>query len=252
MKKPNHAQPSLGDLTDTSWEDNRIIQWLLLNGRLIILALLIALAVCILLYRISASSESKADSDFLSADQSFATFVQAIPAGTDPSATEDALSKLETVLKSRPELHAKYDGLIAQTLINRGNTEQAIPFADLAIKRTEAENQPYYTAYSNTTLLIGKNQYKEALNQAQELQKKMLADTEHTYGEALLAFNLLRISMLQQKLGLKEEEQKSWLEWNQLASDYPKAFAPIINHFQEGKVSLANYIEARETILKSK
>lgn len=250
MKKQNHVNInspiSASPVSESIWEENGAIQWLSEYGRYLIFALLAVIAIVLLLYKLVANSNSKADSDYLSADSNFRTFISA---DEEPSVTEEAFNKLQTIIERRPELHAKYDGLIAQTLINRNQTDLALPFADLAMQRTHIEDRPFFTSYTKTTLLIGNKKYEEALEKAKELEQQMLSKSSNSL--TLFAFNLLRIATLQQQLGLKEEELASWKKWKQLSEDHPQAIAPLIRHFQEGKISLLNYIQARENSLKS-
>lgn len=263
MKKKDALSSTIKlDKVDGSWEDNPVIQKLAEHGRTALIVLLAALALIFLVYRVTMIGKEQEEMDFWTADKEFRTFSSPQTADTDPLDGEEALVKLNSIIKSNPELHAKYDGLIAQTLINRGDAGNAIPFANLALARTEAENQPYYTNYTQTTLLIAQERYEDALKQALVLDKQMRESlsksqpaAERKFGDTLFAFNLVRIGILQQQLGLKNEERKTWQEWQQYlkgekSSELTKAFKKQSALITEGKTSLSDYIEARIASLK--
>jgi hypothetical protein len=240
-KQDTHSPSSLGELSETSWEDNPTIQWLMQHGRNLIIGILGICAAIFLIYLFTSRNTQKAENDYLTAENTFVKFMGAKPE------EKEYLQQLEAIMQRRPELHAKYDGLIAQILIDKGQTNEALPFANSAIARTAEENRPFYTDYAQTTLLISANQYEEALKHATNLQKNLMGQlTSQTrdFGDTLLAFNLLRIAMLQQQLGLNQDELKTWQEWQKQINN-SKKFAEQFDHFQLGKVTLTNYIETR-------
>lgn len=265
MKK-NSDTPSLEDISNF-WDESTFIQWLSHYGRYALFILLGLLVVLFFIYRLSSGGSEKAEKDYFNADREFQLFAKPILEETELLASTEALNRLEAIMQRRPELHAKYDGLIAQTLIFRGEMSKASHFANLALTRTSSENQPYYTEYAQTTLLIGSQQYEEALMRSQELQRKMtdtLAQSQdnpqRAFGDTLYAFNLVRIGMLQQQLGLSKDELKTWQEWEHfvqqkqginlegMVSSAP--FEKQLSHFADKKISLLNYIEAREKTLQ--
>lgn len=266
MKKSTDA-PSL-EVLSNSWDDSPFIQWLSHYGRIGLLILIVLLALVALFYRLAPGGSEKAEKDYFNADIEFQNFEHPISGNSDLLASKEALNRLEAIMKRRPELHAKYDGLIAQTLIFREDMTAATPFANLAMTRTAPENHPFYTDYAQTSLLIGSQQYQEALARAQELQKKMteaLSQTQdinkRAFGDTLYAFNLVRIGILQQQQGLNQDELNTWQEWKRLlqqkseitqAETLSKAFAQQLAHFTNNTISLMNYIEAREKILEKK
>ncbi|MBA3957644.1 MAG: hypothetical protein H0X51_04515 [Parachlamydiaceae bacterium] len=245
-----HNTPSdIDHLTGNSWEENSFVQWLSQYRKHLIVALLAAAILIFFIVRLVSNSELQSEKDYLTADKEFLLFARP---NAEANLSQDSLAKLQAIMQRHPDLHAKYDGLIAQILLIRQQTPEAITFANLALDRTSNENQPYYTAYAQTSLLIGQQNYTEALDKAQKLQENLLADPKHAYGDTLLAFNLLRIASLQQQLGLAKEEKQTWTTWQQLFNDpsHP-AFKEVSEHFQHGKVSLHHFIQAREASLKN-
>jgi len=250
------------DLADTL-EENSIIQWIVNNiGTLLFVsgALLTALA---LIYRFVFADFVKSEESFINAETTYQSFLKT----QEPAKKLELLSLLTTLMSRYPELHAKYDGAIAQHLISQGMLAEALPFANLAIQRTDAENAPFYSSFAKSTLLIAESRYEEALAQATELHtllSEQLKKQDHqanlTSNSPLFAYNLLRIGMLQKQLNLKDQELKTWNAWKRLSAESNDtksnsvikgdAFQKINNYFQDGKINLNNYIETRENLLR--
>jgi hypothetical protein len=263
MKKQTNDASSPGEVYN-SWDESPFIQWISQYGRYLFLAVIGFITLLLVVYRMISGGSGNAERDYLAADDAFALFARPAPADVDSAASKDALAQLQTLLNRYPELHAKYDGLIAQTLIYRGQQNEAAQFAALTLNRTADENSPFYTDYSQNTLLIGSKHYSDALARAQSLQQKMLDGVKQgqarAFGDTLFAFNLVRIGMLQQQLGLKKEELQTWQEWkgylNHTSSPATlglissSAFQKQVEQFTENKISLLSYIEAREKLLK--
>lgn len=245
------------DRIDDSWEENQIVQWITKYGFPALLALLAGIALVFIIFRLITLGNEEAEMEYWNADKEFAQFSNPSTLESDPLAGEDALARLNAILNRQPELHAKYDGLIAQTLIGRNDIGDALPFAKSALNRTETENTPYYTSYAQTTLLIGESHYEDALNLAVLLDKQMrealnqnLPIEQRHFGDLLFSFNLLRIGILQEKLGLKDQELHTWQEWKryQQGTEAPtlaKAFQQQNIFLSEGKVTFADYIDYR-------
>lgn len=266
MKK-NHQNDTTAiveklDLAD-ALEENNVIQWIVNNiGTLIFVSVGLVLALS-LIYRFAFADFVKSEESFINTETTYQAFLKA----KEPSKKLDLLSRLNAEISRHPELHPKYDGALAQYLINQGMLVEALPFANMAIKRTDSENSPLYSSFATTTLLIADARYEEALTQAIKLNtllneqlKKQNSQENLASNSALLAYNLLRVGMLQQQLKLKDQELKTWNEWKSLAAQSNDlqsnaaisgdAFQKINNYFQDGKINLDNYIEARQNLLR--
>lgn len=252
-KQSNRLQTTSEELHMMSWDDHSWVQWASQYGQYVIYGLAGIIVALLLIYRFGLGGDTS-ERDYINADREFRLFISTNTA--DPEAAQNAFMNLSVILEKHPELHAKYDGIIAQTLINRGDVGQAQTFANRAIDRTQAENNPYYTSYAQTSLLIEDRNYLAALSGAQELRKQLLAETNpHAYGDTLFAFNLLRIAILQQQLGLKDDERKTWQEWKEYLNGqkinesarqiFPQAFNQQVEHFKDGEISIKNYIQER-------
>lgn len=246
MKKKDSLIPSNSDslLQAAFSEDNRLVHWLSENGYKLLGIILSVLTFLILLALFFSSREKTSEASFLKADREFTHFATS---HANQEEAKQALIALSTILVRHPELQAKYDGLIAQTLIDRGMTQEALPFANRALTRTQTENAPFYSVYAQNTLLIGQSRYDEALLQSRNLQTEL--ENSSQTGKTLKIFNLLRIGMLQEKLNLHADELQTWDQLKKAVSqeDVSSLLAP----FQEGKVSLMDYLQAREAFLKN-
>jgi predicted negative regulator of RcsB-dependent stress response len=248
-----------------SLEEHPLFQWISENGKILLYALAALLLGLFVIYQFSATSRSKAENDYFQAATEFRIFQQA-SGKEDVAAQNEAFERLEKILQRLPDLHPKYDGLIAQVFLNRNEIAKAEEFAAPALKRTSEENQPYYIAFAETTLLLGKGEYEDALSRSIDLKQKMLERATQTleergFDDQLFALNLLRIALLQQKTNHPQEELKTWEEWKQYAGLNNEgkalpgidstAFQNLLTVYDAGKVSLLSYIEAREKILNN-
>lgn len=228
-KKLNVIESAMekSDLSD-SFAENPLVQWISHNGRTLLWLILTLIALSLLGYRLIGGSAGGSAKDYLVAENEMRLFLK-----SDKS--EESLLKLTQLLKSHPELQAKYDGEIAQTLMSRGDAAAALPFAERTLKRLSKEPTPFYREYAATAMAIANKQYPEALAQAQELQTKI-----QKTDSALYAANLLRIATLQQRLGQKSEELKSWQQLKLLKRE------SFMQKIAEGDLTLLDYIAFRE------
>lgn len=248
-------------------EDNRFIQWISQHGLNVLYGLLAVIAIVVIGYRLLYGGGSKGESDYYNAENDYQVFAKNVASGSTVEAKEQ-LTKLQAIIQDHPELHAKYDGLLAQGLLNLGDVAEAQPYAARTLERTRDDKLPFYSDYASTTLLIAQQNFSDALKKAEELKQKMLDNAaaagndagKRDFGDILFAFNMLRIAMLEQQIGDKQGELQSWQELKRYAkwsgeapssAINPLAFQILLNHFEEGKVSLLNYIDAREKVLKA-
>jgi hypothetical protein len=252
MKKTvNHPMPE----NLSSIDENPLMLWITQYGRTLMYVLIGLILAGILIYRFFSVHEEKQEAEYWTAEKEFRLLAKPVESNEGPAINEDALAQLRAVLERHPALQAKYDALIAQTLLDHGNTKDAMPFANSAIDRTLSENQPFYSEFAKTSLLISDKQYDAALKSSLALQQKMQELKEKSeksgdrhFGDTLFALNFLRIGMLQQQLGLKIDELNTWQEWKKLARTSGFEQQQIL--FSDGRVSLVDYINLREAQLK--
>lgn len=232
-------------------DDHPVMQWLQEYGKILSLSFLGLIALLFIVYRTVSSDSARAETDYYEAGQQYTLFQK--------NHSSEAFQQLQLILARRPELHSKYDGLIAQALINDNEAQAAEPYANLIFKRVHNDDVPHYETFAAITLLISKENYPEALKQSVALKQTLLkeatvAKNERTFGDLLFAYNLLRVAMLEQKSGSPAGEQAAWSEWNTYskastnsASIKAAPFYTLDSLFGEGVLTLNNYIKARES-----
>ena len=258
---PPEPQPSWSN----TLEEHPFIQWASENGKMLLYGLLALFLFLIFFYRLIGGGSSANQADFVNAERDYLTFASS---KEEPASQTSSLESLNKILSAHPELHPKYDGLIAETLLVRGKAKDAQSYAMAAINRTEDENQPFYTQYAQNTLTIANERYEEALKAAttmkQEMEQKGLELQSNPekipFGTLLYALNLLRIGMLQQQLNLKTEELATWQEWKTIVNKSREGSTPLYLDGQlfltldrllaEGNASFSTYIQTREKLLK--
>ncbi len=136
MSNTSTPKPNLLD----SFEEGRLAEWLSKQGKNITYALIALIAILVIFYRFSTSHTAKQELDYIQASQDFTLFTRANSA--DAAASQAALHKLTSAMASHPELHAAYDGTIAQTLLDRSQVTEALPFATATLTRTSSNKLP--------------------------------------------------------------------------------------------------------------
>ncbi|HEV8051138.1 MAG TPA: hypothetical protein VGP47_01490 [Parachlamydiaceae bacterium] len=244
-------------------DEGRLTDWLSEHGKNILYGLAGILGLIVITYAFSSGQANKAEQEYIQAANDFAYFTKATDT-QDPALVQGALDRLNNTMSKHPELHAVYDGAVAQTLLNRSKTAEAKPFASATLKRVSSNDLPFYGDYAETSLLISQQNFKMALENTLILQQKMneVLDNQpsaRTFGDELFAINLLRVAMLQQETGDKTAELKTWQEWKQFAGlnssntttlVNPQAFRSVIQQLAIGSISLPDYISYRESLLK--
>lgn len=244
-------------------DEGRLTDWLSEHGKNILYGLAGILGLLVLIYAFSSGQTSKAEQEYIQAANDFAYFSKSD--AQDPALTQAALDRLKNTMSKHPELHAVYDGAVAQTLLNRSKVDEAKPYAASTLKRVTSNDLPFYKDYAETSLLISQMDFKSALEKAQALQQNMseiiaAQSDDRSFGDELFALNLLRVGMLQQEAGDKAGELKTWQEWKQYAGlsasnsttlkVNPQAFRSVIQDLAIGSISLPDYISYRESLLK--
>ncbi len=182
--------------------------------------------------------------------------------------TKDGLAQLQQIMHKHPELHQKYDSVIAQKFLGSSQSGLATSYASATLKRI-GEFSPYYTKFATGSLMIAEGHIKEALEDAKNLKMQLAVDQSFwdqrsqlvRHGALLYAYNLLRIATLEKELGSVEGELAAWKELKQnagwgedklISQTYdPEAYFLIQQNFKKQDISLLDYINHREEILTS-
>lgn len=240
-KKHSDSAESVNKLI--SLEDNRPVAWISKNSRYILGLLAAAIVLIILIFRWSALNVSKAEDAYTRAQNAFNAWQKSL--GSEEKGGNADFLALSNYLETYPNLQAKYDGTIAQTLLALGEEAKALPFARRTLQRVQLDKLPLYRDFSENTLLIGEGKVEQALEKSQQLQNKM---DEEKSSPLLAEFNLLRTGMLDKALGNREGELALWHLWQ---NDFLKKSA-LNSSVNFGKITIAQYIQEREKALTAK
>ena len=131
-----------------------------------------------------------------------------------------------------PELHPKFDAMLALTFFSQANPSKGTQYAHSLIDHADSLLPPLYKEYAQATVLIAEENYVGAFQTALALQGKL----DHEEYPILDAMNTLRLLFLADQLG--DETQKTAL-WAKLEK-HP-AYPTIQTLFHEGNVSLRDY-----------
>lgn len=229
-------------------------QWAIKNTTNILSGVLLFIAVIFFLYRIGANDRTKAENDYYTAANAFNSVVTP-PKNATPAERQENLEKLDKTLAIRPDLHSKYDAMVAQALLIQDHPQEAAPFAERTFNRVSKDNLPLYTEFAKITLMIEQKDYAQALSKSKQL-KELLAKNSDTTA-ILSTYNLLRLALLEKTLNKKSEELQAWQELSNalLPTQTTLTFGDeqrlhFENLFTEGNLSLKSYIEQREKTLK--
>lgn len=267
QSSPNHTQTSIPKSSILDYlDEGRLTDWLSLHGKNIIYTLAGLVALLVIIYTFSSSQNSKAEHEYIQAANDFAFFSRANEA-QDPALVKESLESLKSLMAKHPELHAAYDGSLAQIFLIRSQPNEAKAYAEATLARVKSNDLTFYNDYAEASLLISQQNFKKALESTVALHKKLTeaienqdSATPRSFSDELFALNLLRMGMLQQEIGDKAAELQTWQEWKQYAGlgtektptlkVNPQVFRLVIQQLAIGTLSLPDYIAYRENELK--
>lgn len=246
-------------LEETLMQDVTSGQFFFRNAQSILMGIAVFIVGLILMNSFSTSSKVNAEHDYMIAA---AESDRLEGVGVE---SNKAYALLQDVLLRRSELHPRYDGLLVQAMLLRGELDLAKDYTDLVLARVDDEIRVLYGEYSNTSLVIYDNLLNEALSESKELQLKLAQFKSQHEAEVLplldvlYAYNLLRLAFLEGEVGTPEAELYAWDQVLKVL--HPDAFADsgsrrvhmrsILANFKEGSVDLLDYIKNREAQLRS-
>jgi len=235
--------------------------WISGNSKTLFLSFLTLIVMVVCLFQFTGGLSS-GRADYQQVQKAFHAWI------SEEGQDAKLLKNLEKPLRSHPELEAKFGTLMAQRLLTLGEVSKAGGYAAAALKRAQTLTSPYYTQFSRNTLVISQGKYAEALEKAKQLKVDLEKDDAFwegrdkfvKSGSILYAYNLLRIASLEAALGSKEGELEAWEElvrnagWKDrpvnLKTYDPEAYALLARNFTQGDLSLLDFIEQRQKVLR--
>lgn len=250
---------STSELPHTPWSEmiseHPVVLWISQNGRYLLGALL-GVAMLFLLYNRFSGGQNGLIKDYFQAEADFNRF----KTDSNPDEQKQSLKDLAAILKKLPDLQSKYDGSIAQLLLDRNETDQAQPFASRNLERTEKNHLSLFTEYAKTSLLISNGKYAIALQNTKSLidnlkKAKLASPSNEEFSEALYILALLRSAYLEEKEGNNEAEKMAWLELKETLQSLKEQIvsnaaldsqtASLLTALDDREAPLDSYIEMR-------
>lgn len=200
-------------------------------------------------FKFMSGRSQRAESNFLLAENYKAKIIRSITAPNGISTELNALNDLDKINQNYPELQPKYDGMMGQLYLINGDLSYSEKINQRVTQRTGNDQYLNQHDLTKTTYNIAKGNYKEALAEAKALQGKLSADEKTT-----LAYNVLRMAMLQQELGDVAAEREIWDLWKTLSQqpNNSESFALVADRFKEGDFTLTEYINERNRVIASR
>ena len=238
------------------WINVKWLNWFVKKRLYIFFVLALFILISIVAYQLIPFFEKRGQKDFMTADLAYSKWKK------EPLLNEH-LEELKKLMNKYPSLKQKYEGLIAQGLILSSHFDEAMHFASISIKKA-SQLLPHYASYSNTSLLIAKKNYSQALANSHRLKKEMMLDPSFLQNDSdrtsiLFALNLLRISLLEKKMRNDPAELTAWCEVEnylklnsrQKLQVTEKELYSFLELFQSNKqLQLADYINHRKSQIR--
>lgn len=226
-------------------QENRFLSFIQKQGKLILTGFVLLTALFFLIYRLSFHHTSQVEENYVRASIEFDRFQNNIL--KDTTTALSALKVLNEIMDHHPELHAKYDAVIAQSLLYQSDVDSALPYIQRTLERVQKDQLPLYIDYARTTMTITHGKYEEALTGANVLyqtllQKQLASNHLDQFGNTLFLFNLMRIATLQHLMGSHAEELATWKEFNEYIA---KVDVSVFSEIKSGKLSFVNYVDSQ-------
>ncbi|MES2272916.1 MAG: hypothetical protein V4487_01845 [Chlamydiota bacterium] len=166
---------------------------------------------------------------------------------------ETLYTEMKSAFAKVPSLEKKYEGAIAQKLLDLDKKVEGLKKAQASLTRV-GQSAPFHGAYAETTLLIEQGTYQKALERAVKLKEEMIRSLDLARlsgdllvgGSLLYAHNLLRIAILHQELENPPGEKCAWEEFENFLNSAPAVSDLVRASFSEKDLSLKEYIAERK------
>jgi hypothetical protein len=162
---------------------------------------------------------------------------------------DSSYAEMRQLLHKSPMLEKKYLPRITKKLMEKNQTLEACSLTKETAEPVRDEI-PFHLEYSETTLLIEKQAFQEALEKSVGLKAKMSKigsfDQPDVGGSVLYAHNLIRIASLQKQLGNPFGEKAALEELEGFLLTNKPLSEMIYSNFKEQNLDLSHYILERK------
>lgn len=209
-------------------EENKFINFFSKHWSKLLLGFLAIASIAAWTERFLSSNHTQTTQDYLLANQIFERCQRG------EHLDVESIEMAENILDRHPELHPKYDALLALTFFSQTKTDKGMKYARSLIEHVAATLPSYYKEYATTSLLIAEEKYDEAYLAAQKLETELKAEEGFP---TLDAMNTLRLLFLADRLDNADQKRITWEKLEKHPS-----FLSIQPLFHEGSLSLSDYI----------
>jgi len=209
-------------------EEHKFLNFLGKHWSKLLLGFLAVASIAVWGERFFTANRSQTQQDFLVANQILEQFQKG------ETLPVESIETTELILERHPELHPKYDTMLAMTYLAQRNPSKGLPYAKATLEHVTQDLPPLYQSYAKTSHLIAEKRYPEAYKEAQDLYAQLQDNEAYS---TLYAMNLLRLVSLEIEIGTQSEA------WEELKA-HP-AYASITPLFQEGTLSLEDWHSLR-------
>jgi hypothetical protein len=210
-------------------EENKFIAFVSKHWSKLLLGVLAVACLAVWAERFLKSDENQSRQDFLIVQQIFDKFQKG------QNLQEESLESAENILARHPELHPKYDAMLALAFFSQAKEAEGLKYAQLLLKKVKEELPPYYEAFARCTLLISEANYSQAYKDSLALHDMLQGQQRY---QNLDAMNTLRLLFLAERLGDSQQKQAFWKKL-----EHHPGFAALQPLFHEGTLSLEHYIQ---------
>jgi len=209
-------------------EENKFITLLSRHWSKFLLGILALATLAIWSERLLNTGKSQNKHDFIIINQIFERFNRGEALSTE------SIESAENILTRHPELHPKYDSMLALSFLSQSQIDKGAPYAQSIFERCNSELPPLHKQYALATFLISQENYSEAFDASLDLENKLQGQKNY---QILEAMNTLRLVFLAVRMGDASQKNSFWKKLEQ----HP-AYSCVESVFHEGKISLADYI----------
>ena len=218
--EPENASANTSSRDEQS--SSRVVDWIVKNQKTFAATFAIVLLLAIFaVWQVSTKNAQRTkdfeQAHFLAQDLEKNSFAIS---DDDESSRKNIIQQLTVLNDKYPDLHKRYDGIIAQEYILDQNESKIDPYAKRAIDQLQSVGLQYFANFSEISRLVAKNKLDEARSMAQALNTALKENaTSKTF--ALRAYTLLQLVALNKKLGSDQEAQSMLQEARALLQESP-------------------------------
>lgn len=220
----NNAEMSMDDLLGES----KFSEFLSTYSKQIAYAVLALIVILFLFFRLLNQFSLANEKNYIEAARNASAL-------SSLETSDAAVEKLRAAVANYPDLQSTYDGLIAQTLLVQGKTEEALPYAQRNIKRISTDSLSHFENNAEIALLSAQKEWEKAYEKSLSLKELIKNDSSYA---SLYLLTLFRIAYLEDRLGKTDLARASWSEFKEQEKIHPEAYQKFTQSINLGAYQL--------------